>query len=171
MALVTGKCQWAKVYDVDRMFPKDKTGGVWSIDLIVDDMNEKILIKEGLSHLINEKDGLRYIKFKRNEFKKQPEGEANTPPAVVDAMKKPMTDLIGNGSTVNISFTTYPGFKSKIYPTLQTVQVVSLVTFKGKKDSTDKLWDLNTIEGGYVAKPSNDGETSKPTFEAKVEGM
>lgn len=168
MALISGKCQWAKVYEVDRQFPKEKTGGVWSIDLIVDSTNEALLQKEGLGHLINEKNGVRYIKFKRNEFKKTPANTPNTPPQVVDAAKKPMKDLIGNGSMVNVSFTTYDGFKGKKYPTLQAVQVVNLVAFKAK-DKSDPLWNLDVIKEGYVSGSNDDGD--EPEFEANVEGM
>lgn len=168
MALIQGKCMWAKVYEVDRLYAKEKTGGIWSIDMIVDASNEPLIQKEGLGHLINLKpDGTKTIKFKRNEFKKVPEGEANTPPKVVDAHKNPMTELIGNGSTVNVSFTTYEGFKSKTYPTLQTVQVVTLVPYKGKGKG-DSLWDLEKIEGGYVSKADND---DAPSFEADVKGL
>lgn len=169
MGLVTGTVNWAKVHagQLDRTYAKDKTGGIWSIDLVVDSANESMLKKEGLAHLIQEKDGVRYIKFKRNEFSKQT-GKPNTPPNVVDSQKNPMTAEIGNGSMVNISFTTYTGYKSQQYATLQTVQVVKLVPYKGKKKGDDPLWSLDKVEGGFVA---NDQEATDLPFDEASEAV
>lgn len=168
MAIVNGKAFWSKVYEVDRMYPKDKTGGTWSIELVVDEHNFTTIEKEGLSHLINVKpDGTKSIKFKRNELKKA-DGKPNTPPKVIDAHKNPMTDLIGNGSFVNISFTTYTGYKSKTYPTLQAVQVVTLVPYKKSvKGSGDAFWDMPTVEGGYNTK----GDDDEPPFESDAKAV
>lgn len=176
MALITGTCMWAKIQpeQLDKTFAKEKTGGTWSIELVVDKTNEALLQQEGLTHLINVKpDGSRAIKFKRNELKKV-DGTSNSPPKVVDSQKNPMTDEVGNGSVVNISFTTYEGFKSKIYPTLQTVQVVKLVPYKRKAKGDDPFWDLSVVEGGYTKKDALSAHLDsddEPPFESDAKAV
>ncbi len=146
---------WAKIQpsQLDQKYAKPITGGIWSIDLVVDPDNLKILQKEGLDHLINTKeDGSKIFKFKRNEFQKDQKdrtkrGKTNTPPTVVDANKQPVTEEVGNGSMVQISFTTYTGFKSKKYATLQGVMVEDLVRFDRTK-SRDPVDQFEEVEEG-----------------------
>jgi hypothetical protein len=176
MGLITGKCMWAKVmpHQLDKKYAKEKTGGIWSIDIVVDEQNRKVLKEEGLEHLIVKKDdGTETIKFKRNELQKAT-GKPNSPPKVVDAKKKEIVagkdnlygDFeIGNGSEVVISFTTYTGFKSKKYATLQTVQVIKLNKFERKVANSGIDYNIKEVDGGFSIEDGAEGDDDTPPWE------
>lgn len=193
MPLVRGIVDWARVHQVDRNFVKIKlkdgtevekaSGGEWYIHLRVDPENEKILLDSGLGHLIKyDKKNVRNIKIPRNEINfttKKP----NSPPKVVDSLNQPMTELIGNGSMVQVSFTVAEkekaGFKKK-YPTLQAIMVETLVPYASKNTGSSRS-DFKPVVNGYVtpkpvvaeesAPEASTDDADEPPFEADTAKM
>jgi hypothetical protein len=133
MMLKNVKCKWAAVQQPNTTFEP-----VWSIDIVLDGTNLKMVKEAGLKPKVD-KDGDTVFKFKRKVFRA--DGEKNNPPEVVDAKKEPFHDLIGNGSTVNISANVYEWenkFGKGIAANLNGVQVVDLVPY-GNKESFDVI--------------------------------
>lgn len=134
--IVTGTARWAKVQEVDRKYPDEKTGGgSWEITVDLDPESVQAVKKSGHGHRMKEtEEGQKYVKLKRKELKL--DGEARTPPKVIDNQTNEFKGLIGNGSKVKVLAYLYP---NKTTPTqmeamLDTVQVIELVPYKKKED-------------------------------------
>lgn len=134
MILRNVRCMWASVLE-----PNTKYEPRWEIVALLSPEQAAELADQGLA-LKTEDDGTSSYRFKRKVLGRKKDGTSydKKAPIVVDAAKKPMTTLIGNGSLVNIQYevksfpimgTTY------IVGDLQGVQVLEHVPFKGS--STD----------------------------------
>ena len=124
------KCRWASVVQ-----PNTKFEPVWEIEAILDAEQAAMFTKEGAT-VKTDDDGNKTLRFKRKVSGNKRDGGTyeNTPPPVVDMLKQPFDQLIGNGSTVNISYALRPWEmmgKSGISADLKAVQVVDLVAYSG----------------------------------------
>lgn len=127
MAVVQGKAYWASVQSPNTTFDP-----VYSIDLHVDIDTARKLKAEGLK-VKKDDDGNLVVKFKRKAFKK--DGSPMSKPTVVDRAKRPLTELIGNGSLVNVSYNVFDwsfGGKSGKSGGLNGVQVLDLIPYESK---------------------------------------
>lgn len=147
---VRGKAYYAKVHTPVEQYDKTKPK-IYSIDLVVDDKELKLLKTFGLSPASKEviKDdvksyvpkeypeylGQRVFTFKRKTVKA--DGSENSPLPVVDAKTNyiPKTILIGNGSDVIVSINPFSALtKTGLVHTanLLAVQVLDLVPYTSK---------------------------------------
>lgn len=127
MSVLKGKAMWCSIQE-----PNTKFEPMWCCDLIVDDKTAKEFSKAGHKVRTNEETGEKSIKFKRKVTTAK--GKANRQPVVVDANRNPFTELIGNGSVVNVQYKEYEwnyAGKSGKGLDLQGVQVVEHKPFAG----------------------------------------
>jgi hypothetical protein len=143
--IISGKAHWASV-----LAPNTTYEPVYSIDLELDDDTKSTV--EGLGLTIKNKGDDRndFVTIKRKLYKKN--GDERPAPTVKDSANNNWDDqLIGNGSQVNVKFSTYDwtyAGKSGVGADLMAVQVVDLVPYG---NSTD----FESIDDGYVVKPSS----------------
>jgi hypothetical protein len=126
---LNGKCKWACVKTPNTTFEP-----AWSIDIVINDSQEKEIRKLGLKPKVD-KDGDTVIKLKRKVDRR--DGTTNEAPKVVDANNEPFDKLIGNGSTVNVIFSVFEWenkFGSGVSADLKGVQVVDHVPFGDDED-------------------------------------
>lgn len=132
MTIINGLAMYAMVVGAPRINQFNPDNPLWSIDVVVDKDTVKKLKAEGLGWKIKDaKEGYssEYITFKKNSLRS--DGTKNNPIEIVDAQGKPWdTRLIGNGSEVNIRYTTYEGFKKQTNPRINGIQVIRLVPFE-----------------------------------------
>lgn len=128
---VSGTIKWAKVFEPGDNF--DKTGKEWSVDLYPD--KESIATIKASGSAVSPKvgdDGVFY-KFKRPVQKVTRSGMILNfePPAVLDSEKKPINQLIGNGSKGKVVFSVYTPMKGTSRPgtRLEAVIVDELVEY------------------------------------------
>ena len=146
MSVINGKAYWASITSPNTTFDSD---GVWTIDVgNLDEKNKKIVESDGLAVKNKGDDRGDFITIKRNVKRK--DGNMNNAPLVLDAQKRTiMNTLIGNGSTVNVLYTTYEWkFKGRagVSADLKKVQVVNLVPYQGDADDA-----FDVIPDGYTS--------------------
>ena len=132
-----GTVKWAKVFKTDKF-------GNYVIDFYPLNKDIRQAVKNtGIRNKINEdNDGELFYKFRRPHQKVQSQtGEVWEfgPPKVVDMAGDPITDLIGNGSEVEVTISVYD-FNSKEHGTgkghkLEEIRVLSLVPYVPKDTS------------------------------------
>ena len=150
MAIVEGTAYWASITR-----PNEKFEPMWRIDLAVDDATASEFQKQGFSvgeTTINDETIKNIIKFKRKVSKAN--GGKNQQPQLVDAEKKPLDKIVGNGSKVKVMYKSYDwNYKGKTGKglDLQAVQVLDLVEYTPNEDFT--------VEG-----TSSDGESINSDF-------
>lgn len=150
MAIVEGKAYWASITR-----PNEKFEPMWRLDLAVDDATASEFQKEGISigeTVVDNQTIKNVIKFKRKVSKAN--GDKNQPPQLVDAEKKPLDKIVGNGSKVKVMYKSYDwNYKGKTGKglDLQAVQVLDLVEYTPKEDFS--------VEG-----TSSDGESINSDF-------
>lgn len=150
MAIVEGKAYWASITR-----PNEKFEPMWRLDLAVDDATASEFQKEGISigeTVVDNETIKNVIKFKRKVSKAN--GDKNQPPQLVDAEKKPLDKIVGNGSKVKVMYKSYDwNYKGKTGKglDLQAVQVLDLVEYTPKEDFS--------VEG-----TSSDGESINSDF-------
>jgi len=133
MAIVEGKAYWASITR-----PNEKFEPMWRVDLAVDDATASEFQKQGFSigeTTINDETIKNIIKFKRKVSKAN--GDRNQQPQLVDAEKKPLDKIVGNGSKVKVMYKSYDwNYKGKTGKglDLQAVQVLDLVEYTPKED-------------------------------------
>ena len=133
MAIVEGKAYWASITR-----PNEKFEPMWRLDLAVDDATASEFQKQGFSigeTTINDETIKNIIKFKRKVSKAN--GDRNQQPQLVDAEKKPLDKIVGNGSKVKVMYKSYDwNYKGKTGKglDLQAVQVLDLVEYTPKED-------------------------------------
>jgi hypothetical protein len=133
MAIVEGKAYWASITR-----PNEKFEPMWRLDLAVDDATASQFQKEGFTigeTTINDETIKNIIKFKRKVSKAN--GDRNQQPQLVDAEKKPLDKIVGNGSKVKVMYKSYDwNYKGKTGKglDLQAVQVLDLVEYTPKED-------------------------------------
>lgn len=132
MAIVEGKAYWASITR-----PNEKFEPMWRIDLAVDDATASEFQKQGFSigeTTIDNQTIKNIIKFKRKVSKAN--GDKNQQPQLVDAEKKPLDKIVGNGSKVKVMYKSYDwNYKGKTGKglDLQAVQVIDLVEYTPKE--------------------------------------
>lgn len=133
MAIVEGKAYWASITR-----PNEKFEPMWRVDLAVDDATASEFQKQGFTigeTTINDETIKNIIKFKRKVSKAN--GDRNQQPQLVDAEKKPLDKIVGNGSKVKVMYKSYDwNYKGKTGKglDLQAVQVLDLVEYTPKED-------------------------------------
>jgi len=133
MAIVEGKAYWASITR-----PNEKFEPMWRLDLAVDDATASEFQKQGFTigeTTINDETIKNIIKFKRKVSKAN--GDRNQQPQLVDAEKKPLDKIVGNGSKVKVMYKSYDwNYKGKTGKglDLQAVQVLDLVEYTPKED-------------------------------------
>ena len=136
MSVLKGNAYWASITSPNTTFDSD---GVWTIDVgNLDAKNKKMAQEDGLN-----------VKNKRGDLNKAPE--------VVDAQKRAMINtLIGNGSEVNVLYSTYDwefGGKSGVSADLRAVQVTNLIPYNADADA-DNAFDV--VPDGFVSNEDTD---------------
>ena len=132
MAIVEGKAYWASITR-----PNEKFEPMWRVDLAVDDATASEFQKQGFTigeTTINDETIKNIIKFKRKVSKAN--GDRNQQPQLVDAEKKPLDKIVGNGSKVKVMYKSYDwNYKGKTGKglDLQAVQVIDLVEYTPKE--------------------------------------
>lgn len=150
MAIVEGKAYWASITR-----PNEKFEPMWRLDLAVDDATASEFQKQGFSigeTNVDNETIKNIIKFKRKVSKAN--GDKNQQPQLVDAEKKPLDKIVGNGSKVKVMYKSYDwNYKGKTGKglDLQAVQVLDLVEYTPKEDFS--------VEG-----TSSDGEAINSDF-------
>ena len=136
--VIQGKALWASVQAPNEKFPPP----VYCIDLVIDQELADTLTADGVSVKTNKENGELTVKAKRAQFRK--DGTLNTKPNCVDMAKQPFTDLIGNGSLVNLQVNVFDWeFAGKKGRSLDFVgvQVVEHVAFSGSSDEFESTED------------------------------
>ena len=130
MSVISGTAYWASLQS-----PNTKFEPSWQIEVCnLDAENKAIAEKDNLTIKYDDVKG-DYVSIKRKVKRK--DGNNNQPPIVVDAQKRPMLDLIANGSKVNVLYSTfewkYAG-KQGVSADLKKVQVVDLIPYEERED-------------------------------------
>ncbi len=147
MTVITGKAYWASVAAPNTTFDVD---GTWTID--VGNLDKKAIEQvkaDGLTLKNKGDDRGDFVTIKRKVKRK--DGNSNQAPNVVDAQKRPLINtLIGNGSEVNVLYSTYDWeFKGRkgTSADLKSVQVTDLIPY-----DTGPKEDFEVIKDGYTSK-------------------
>ena len=153
MSVIKGNAYWASVTSPNTTFDSD---GVWSIDVgNLDKKNADIAKADGLSIKNKNDDRGDFVTVKRKVRRK--DGNMNKPPEVVDAGKRNMSGtLIGNGSEVNVLYTTYEWeFKGRsgVSADLRAVQVTNLVPYNTDADAEEAF---EVVPDGFVSNESDE---------------
>ena len=148
MILREVRCSWASVTE-----PNTKFDDTWEIVAHLDTAKAAVLADHGFK-LKTEDDGTQSYRFKRKCQGTKRDGSGKfdkEPPSCIDSEKNKFSDLIGNGSLVNIQYavktTSFAG-NTFISGDLEGVQVLEHVQFSAT--GADEFGDegsLKTIEG------------------------
>ena len=140
MAIEEGLAYWASVTT-----PNTRYEPVYQVNLIVDqDIAEKYRA-EGCTIRDMEEGPALVIKRKVNG----PNGMIRQAPKLFDVEKKPLDELIGNGSKVNVHYTTYEWeFKGRagVSADLRAIQVTDLIPYNTEADEA-----FDVVDGGFVS--------------------
>jgi len=153
MSVLKGNAYWASIVSPNTTFDSD---GVWSIDVgNLDKKNADIAKADGLSVKNKGDDRGDFVTVKRKVRRK--DGNMNKAPEVVDAGKRNMSGtLIGNGSEVNVLYSTYDWeFKGRSGTSadLRAVQVTNLVPYNVDADA-DEAFEV--VPDGFVTEDSDE---------------
>lgn len=156
MSVIKGNAHWASITSPNTTFDSD---GVWTVDVgNLDEKNKKIAQADGISIKNKGDDRGDFVTIKRKVRRK--DGNLNKAPEVVDAQKRTMIGtLIGNGSEVNVLYSTYEwefGGKSGVSADLRAIQVTNLVPYNTDADADEAF---GVVEDGFVSKEA-DSEVS-----------
>ena len=153
MSVVKGNAYWASITSPNTTFDSD---GVWPIDVgNLDKKNIEIAKADGLDIKNKGDDRGDFVTVKRKVRRK--DGNMNKAPEVVDAQKRNMIGtLIGNGSGVNVLYSTYEWeFKGRSGTSadLRAVQVTNLIPYNVDADA-DEAFEV--VPDGFVSKESDE---------------
>ena len=153
MSVLKGNAYLASIVSPNTTFDSD---GVWSIDVgNLDKKNTDIAKADGLSVKNKGDDRGDFVTVKRKVRRK--DGNMNKAPEVVDAGKRAMSGtLIGNGSEVNVLYSTYDWeFKGRSGTSadLRAVQVTNLVPYNVDADA-DEAFEV--VPDGFVTEDSDE---------------
>jgi|TARA_R110002020_G_scaffold391805_1_gene602197 hypothetical protein len=154
MPVISGTAYWAAITNPNTTFDSD---GIWSIDVAnLDKKNLEMVKKDGLAIKNKGDDRGDFVTVKRRVRRK--DGSLNRAPDLVDGQKRTMTNtLIGNGSKVNVHYTTYEWeFKGRagVSADLRAVQVVELIPYNTEADEA-----FDVVDGAFV---SDEGDEDIP---------
>jgi hypothetical protein len=133
MAIVEGTAYWASITR-----PNEKFEPMWRVDVALSDKDAEEFKSKGINlkeSVIEDKTVKNLVTFKRKVSKAN--GDKNSQPTLVDAEKKPLDKIVGNGSKVKVMYKSYDwNYKGKtgVGLDLQAVQVVDLIEYQPKED-------------------------------------
>ena len=133
MAIVEGTAYWASITR-----PNEKFEPMWRVDVALSDKDAEEFKSKGVNlkeSVIEDKSVKNLVTFKRKVSKAN--GDRNSQPTLVDAEKKPLDKIVGNGSKVKVMYKSYDwNYKGKTGTglDLQAVQVVDLIEYQPKED-------------------------------------
>jgi hypothetical protein len=153
MSVIKGNAYWASIVSPNTTFDSD---GVWSIDVgNLDKKNIEIAKNDGLEIKNKGDDRGDFVTVKRKVRRK--DGSMNKAPEVKDAQKRTMINtLIGNGSEVNVLYSTYEWeFKGRsgVSADLRAIQVTNLVPYNVDADA-DEAFEI--VPDGFVSNESDE---------------
>ena len=153
MSVIKGSAYWASIVSPNTTFDSD---GVWSIDVgNLDKKNIEIAKNDGLEIKNKGDDRGDFVTVKRKVRRK--DGNMNKLPEVVDAQKRNMIGtLIGNGSEVNVLYSTYEWeFKGRsgVSADLRAIQVTNLVPYNTDADA-DEAFEV--VPDGFVSNEADE---------------
>jgi len=166
MSVIQGVAFWAHVMKPNFKFKEE---GEWSIDIChLDEKNIAIVQKDGLNVKNNDAKLKAEGKELQGNFvtikaktKWAKTGEDKPKPKVVDADRLPFTEeKVGNGSLVNVKYTTYEHKPYGTFGDLKAVQVIKFVPAPESSDS-DVTSDFDVIEDGYKSTQDADLDFAK----------
>ena len=153
--IISGKAYWASVTQ-----PNTTYEPVWCVDVCLDEDNKSLVESLGLTVKNNGDEKGDFIKIKRKVNKR--DGSQRNAPVVKDAENNSWDDrLIGNGSQVNVKFSTYDWEYNKKKGTatdLIAVQVVDLVPYCGGGS------EFEPVKGGFVVGGGESTQEQKSPF-------
>jgi len=150
--VITGKAYWASIATPNTTFDPD---GIWTVDVgNLDKDSIDQLKNDGLTVKNKGDDRGDFVTIKRKVRRK--DGQMNRTPDLVDAKKRQMTNtMIGNGSDVNVLYSTYDWeFKGRkgTSADLKSIQVTNLIPFSsGDEETFDEV-------DGYASDSANPSE-------------
>ena len=153
MSVLKGNAYWASIVSPNTTFDSD---GVWSIDVAnLDEKNINIAKADGLDVKNKGDDRGSFVTVKRKVRRK--DGNMNKQPEVVDAAKRNIANtMIGNGSEVNVLYSTYEWeFKGRsgVSADLRAVQVTNLIPYNVDADA-DEAFEV--VPDGFVTEDSDE---------------
>jgi hypothetical protein len=138
---VSGKAYWASVTAPNTVYDP-----VWCVDVCLDEDGKSLIDSLGLNVQNKGDDRGDFIKIKRKVYKR--DGTQRSAPVIKDSQNNLWDgSLIGNGSQVNVKFSTFEweyNKKKGITTDLISLQVIDLVEYKGSSS------DFSPVAGGYV---------------------
>lgn len=146
MAIVEGTAYWASITR-----PNEKFEPMWRVDVALSDKDAEDFKSKGVNlkeSVIEDKTVNNLVTFKRKVSKAN--GDRNSQPTLVDADKKPLDKIVGNGSKVKVMYKSYDwNYKGKTGTglDLQAVQVVDLIEYQPRED-----FDVEKSENGVDIK-------------------
>jgi len=146
MSVISGTAYWAAITNPNTTFDSD---GVWTVDVSnLDKKNLAVVKKDGLTIKNKGDDRGDFVTVKRKVRRK--DGSLNRAPDLVDGQKRTMTNtLIGNGSKVNVHYTTYEWeFKGRagVSADLRAIQVTDLIPYNTEADEA-----FDVVDGGFTS--------------------
>ena len=153
MSVIKGSAYWASIVSPNTTFDSD---GVWSIDVgNLDKKNLEVAKNDGLEIKNKGDDRGDFVTVKRKVRRK--DGSMNKAPEVKDAQKRTMINtLIGNGSEVNVLYSTYEWeFKGRsgVSADLRAIQVTNLVPYNVDADA-DEAFEV--VPDGFVSNEADE---------------
>ena len=153
MSVLKGNAYWASIVSPNTTFDSD---GVWSIDVSnLDEKNINQAKADGLDVKNKGDDRGSFVTIKRKVRRK--DGNMNKQPEVVDAAKRNIANtMIGNGSEVNVLYSTYEWeFKGRsgVSADLRAVQVTNLIPYNVDADA-DEAFEV--VPDGFVTEDSDE---------------
>jgi len=143
--IISGKAYWASVVK-----PNTTYEGAWQVDVCLDEDNKSMVESLGLTVQNKGDEKGDFVKIKRKVNKL--DGSQRTAPIVKDSNNNDWDDrLIGNGSLVNVKFSTYDwnyNNKKGKASFLLAVQVVDLVPYGGGGSEFEPVKDGFVVGGG-----------------------
>lgn len=142
----TGKAYWARVYEGNH----DEYGGKEFYKITVDMDEESVakFLKSGLKLQLKESEETEeesVVTFRRDihpktgvDKKGRKWSLGGGPPLVTDEDGEEITDLIGNGSEVEVKVERYPSKIGKYGHRLEAVRVIDLVKYEKPEDDEDE---------------------------------
>jgi len=133
MPIISGKAYWAKLENAVNKFDPDKPR--WSIDVALDKKGSKTMKSEGYNVRNKDDDRGDFIHIYKNKYiaTGPNAGTALPKPRLFDAEKNIISGiLIGNGSTVNVSYRKKEynvGGNEGQRPELRDVQLIDLIEY------------------------------------------
>ncbi len=155
MLLKNVRCKWASIIE-----PNTKYDPVWEIVAVLDEEQAAELANKGYK-IKTEDDGTLSYRFKRKTLGNKKGGGTfeKEAPKCVDAARNPFTELIGNGSLVNIQYEHKQGNAYGIdfcKGELSGVQVLEHVKFGD--DEFEEVGETKTIQAAEETPVTEDDD-------------